>query len=137
VRPDLVGVEPIEFGGGSQQADAETDDRDPPCRVGGQGIEQDEDGQVGRNQPQIEDDLQGADRDYDGEGADRVSAPEDDGNGQPERDRHQQEPVHPHRGPQSGQCQRDCEHAVDQPRVTAQPCVERGHATKTNRDLRS
>ncbi len=121
--------------GRADQADGQAPDRDPPGTVRGQGIEQDEDGQVRSDRADAERDLDPAGHDGHRVGTDRVGPPEHHGHREAERHRDEEELAHGHGGPDAGQQQRGSQHAVHQPRVTADPRVQGSHTPTVDRHL--
>ena len=114
----------------ADQADAQPGNGDPAWTVSGQGVEQDDDGQVGRAGPDVQHHLERAGRDADQEGPGRVSPAEGHRRAHHQHERDELIPVRGEGLDQAEERERGGEHAVHQPGVAAQPDVEGGHWTR-------
>jgi hypothetical protein len=123
--------------GRARQADDQPGDRDPSRPVRGQGVQHDQDGQVGADRRGVGQDLERPGDHRDRERLDRVPAAEHHREHQARDDRQQHR--HPgHDGDrQAQQGQADGGNAVDQAGMPAQPGVHRGHAHQRKRGAAS
>ena len=114
------------------QADGQSPDRGAPRGIGGQRVQQNQDGRVGGGRADAQGDLEPAGGDRGVEGADRVFAAEHDRHGEAEPEGDALGHALDEGRADPGDQQRGRQHAVHQHRVPAQPGVQGGHVSSVD-----